>query len=73
MKVLDVALKDMLRSFRSVFAVVSMFILPLLTAAIFYFAFGGLTSDNGGFDLPVTRVQDVNLDQPATQFGGFSA
>lgn len=73
MKVLDVALKDLLRSFRSVFAVVFMFILPLLTAAIFYFAFGGLTSDDGGFDLPVTRVQVVNLDQPATQFGNFSA
>jgi ABC-2 type transport system permease protein len=73
MKILDVALKDLLRSFRSVFAVVFMFILPLATAGLFYFAFGGLASDDGGFDLPVTRVQVVNLDQPATQFGSFSA
>jgi hypothetical protein len=64
MKVLDIALKDLLRSFRSAFALVMMFVVPLLVTGIIYFAFGGLGSDDGGFDLPVTRVQVVNLDQP---------
>lgn len=73
MKVIDIALKDMLRSFRNVSALVFMFVLPLLTTGIFHFAFGGLTSDDGGFDLPVTRVQVVNLDQPVAQFGDISA
>ncbi|GAG35197.1 unnamed protein product, partial [marine sediment metagenome] len=67
MKVLDIALKDMLRSFRSGFALVMMFVVPLLITGIIYSAFGGLGGD-GGFDLPVTRVQVVNLDQPEPQF-----
>ena len=67
MKVLDIALKDMLRSFRSGFVLVMMFVAPLLITGIIYFAFGGLGGD-GGFDLPVTRVQVVNLDQPGPQF-----
>lgn len=67
MKVLDIALKDMLRSFRSRFAVVMMFVAPLLIAGIMYFAFGGLEGD-GGFDLPLTRVQVANLDEPGPQF-----
>lgn len=69
MKVLDIALKGLLRSFRSTFALVMMFAMPLLITGIMYFAFGGLGSDGGGFDLPVTRVQVVNLDQPAPQSG----
>ncbi len=72
MKVLDIALKDMLRSFRSTFALVMMFVVPLMVTGIMYFAFGGLGGDGGGFDLPVTRVQVVNLDQPALH-SGFSA
>ena len=68
MKVLDIALKDMLRSFRSGFALVMMFVVPLLVTGIMQFAFGGLGGDGGGFDLPVTRVQVVNLDQPGPQF-----
>jgi ABC-2 type transport system permease protein len=73
MKVLDIALKDMLRSFRNVSALFFMFVLPLMTVGLIYFAFGGLAGDEGGFELPVTQVQVVNLDQPAPQFGGFSA
>jgi ABC-2 type transport system permease protein len=67
MKVIDIALKDMLRSFRNRFALVMMFVAPLLITGIIYFAFGGMGGD-GGFDLPVTRVQVVNLDQPGPQF-----
>ncbi len=66
MKVLDIALKDMLRSLRSGFALGMMFVAPLLITGIIYAAFGGLGGD-GGFDLPVTRVQVVNLDQPGPQ------
>jgi ABC-2 type transport system permease protein len=72
MKVLDIALKDLLRSFRSAFALVFMFVMPLLTAGVIYFAFGGLSGGEGGFDVPVTSVRVVNLDQPPPQFA-FSA
>jgi len=73
MKVLDIALKDLLRSFRSVSALFFMFVLPLMTVGLIYFAFSGLTGDGEGFDVQATQVQAVNLDQPASQFGGFSA
>ena len=42
MKVLDIAWKDLLRSFRSAFGVVMMFVTPLVVTAIFFFAFGNL-------------------------------
>ncbi len=73
MKILDIALKDLLRSFRSVFVLVFAFILPLLTNVIFYFAFGGTGDDDGGFNLPTTKVQIVNLDEPAPRYGDFVA
>lgn len=72
MKLLDIALKDMMRSFRSAFALVFMFVMPLLTAGIFHFAFGGMTGD-GGFDIPSTRVALVNLDQAPAGMGSFLA
>lgn len=62
MKILDIAIKDMLRSFRSVFAVVFMFVVPLLVTGMFYLMFGRL-SDQGGFDLGVTQVVVANLDE----------
>ncbi len=67
MKLLDIAFKDMLRSFRSGFALVFMFVMPLLTAGVIYFAFGSLANGDDGFDVPVTTVQVVNLDQPGLQ------
>ncbi len=74
MKVLDIALRDMLRSFRSAFAVVFMFVVPLAIVSLIYFAMGGQrASSDEGFSLPQTRVQVVNLDKPAMQYGGFSA
>jgi ABC-2 type transport system permease protein len=69
MKVVDIALKDLLRSMRSAVALVFMFVLPLLTTGIFYFAFGGL-GDDDGFDLPQTKVQVVNQDLVAGLSGG---
>ena len=40
MRVFDVALKDLLRSLRSAFLLVMMFVAPLLLTALIYFAFG---------------------------------
>ena len=73
MKVLHIARKDLLRSFRSAFALVFMFVIPLLTVGLFYFAFGGLGSGDEGFELATIQVQVVNLDEPDPQSGGFSA
>jgi len=71
MKVLTIAFKDLRHSFLSAFLLVFGFALPLLTAAIFYFAFGGLASgDEQSFDLPATRVLVVNQDEARM---GFSA
>ncbi len=62
MKSIDIAFKDMLRSFRSFFAVVFMFIVPLLVTGMFYFMFGNIAS-GGDFNLPKTQVIVANLDE----------
>jgi ABC-2 type transport system permease protein len=67
MKAFDIAFKDMLRSFRSFFAVVFMFIVPLLVTGMFYFMFGNIASD-GGFNLPKTQVVVANLDEGGPRF-----
>ena len=72
MKVFDIALKDLLRSFRSMFFLMFGLGVPLLMAGMFYFAFGGAGSDEG-FDLPQTQVRVVNLDEPISEYGNFSA
>jgi hypothetical protein len=73
MKVLDIALKDLLRSSRSAAFWAFGFSVPFLTAVLLYFAFGGTGVGEGGFDLPTTRVQILNLDMDTIQTGGFSA
>ena len=40
MKAIDIALKDMKRSFRSAFALMFMFVIPLLVTGMFYLMFG---------------------------------
>ncbi len=67
MKAFDIALKDMTRSFRSFFAIVFMFVVPLLITGMFYFMFGNLASE-GGFDLPRTQVVIANLDEGGPKF-----
>jgi ABC-2 type transport system permease protein len=66
MKALDIALKDLTRSFRTVFAVGMMFVAPLLITGLIYLAFGGLMGGEEGAapDLPRTRVVVVNDDAP---------
>lgn len=67
MKALDIAIKDMTRSFRSAFAVIFMFGVPLLVTGMFYFMFGNM-SENGGFDLPRTKVTIANMDEGGPKF-----
>ncbi len=66
MKALDIALKDLTRSFRSAFAIVFMFGIPLLMTGMFYLMFG--TSTNGGLQLPKTSVIIANLDEGGPRF-----
>lgn len=70
MKIWDLALKDLLRSVRSISFIGFGFVVPLLVTGLFYFAFGGLSGGDGGFDLPVTGVVIVNQDEGQR---GFSA
>jgi ABC-2 type transport system permease protein len=67
MKAIDIALKDLTRSFRSAFAVIFMFGVPLLVTGMFYFMFGNV-SENGGFELPRTKVIIANLDAGGPRF-----
>ncbi len=68
MKILDIAFKDLTRSFRSAFAVGMMFVAPLLITGLIYFAFGGLSSGSGGFSIQPVKVVIVNLDQATNGF-----
>jgi len=68
MKILDIALKDMTRSFRSMFALIFMFVIPLLVPVMFYFMFGNIARNDQAFELPVTTVVIVNLDQGSPEF-----
>ncbi len=63
MKVLDIALKDMTQSFRSLFAVMFMFVVPILMTGMFALMFGNESDEpEDGFSLPVTKVILVNQD-----------
>ena len=71
MKILDIALKDLMRSVRNAFAIGMMLIVPLLIVGLIAVAFGGLTSgDSSSVDLPVTQVAVVNLDHSNSQNAG---
>ena len=61
MKILNIALKDLTRSFRNAFAVGMTVVAPLLLIGLIYFAFGGASS--GTSDLPVVKVGVVNADK----------
>ena len=67
MKALDIALKDLTRSFRSMFAGIFMFGVPLLVTGMFYLMFGNV-ADNDGFDLPRTEVIIANMDEGGPKF-----
>jgi ABC-type multidrug transport system permease subunit len=67
MKVIDIALKDLLRSFRNAIALVFMFVIPVAVTVLFYFMFGSVAGDNE-FNVPKTSVLIVNLDQGSPEF-----
>ncbi len=60
MKILDIALKDLVRSTRNFFLVGMAFAAPLLLTGLIYFAFGSLVS--GDVSQLVIKVGVVNLD-----------
>jgi ABC-2 type transport system permease protein len=73
MKMIDIASKDLKRTFLSAFSLVMMFAAPLLITGLLYFAFGGLTKGGSGYSLPVTKVVIANLDRPGTSSSRFAA
>jgi ABC-2 type transport system permease protein len=73
MKAFDIAIKDMTRSFRSAFALVFMFGIPLLMTGMFSLMFGGSGSNDQAFKLPITKVVVANLDQGDPSFEAVKA
>lgn len=67
-KIFDIALKDLTRSFRSAFALIFMFFIPSLVPALFLLMFGNLANDEQAFQVPVTKVVIVNLDEGGPEF-----
>ena len=67
MKVIDIALKDMRRGFRSAMAVVFMFGVPLMVTGMFYFMFGNIARQ-GEISIPKTKVIIANLDEGGPKF-----
>lgn len=62
MKVLSIALKDMGRAFRSMFALAFMFGIPILMTVLFGFLFGGVGESDSEFTVPITDVVIVDQD-----------
>jgi ABC-type Na+ efflux pump permease subunit len=67
MKSIDIALNDLRRSFRSAFAVIFMFAIPLLVTGMFYLMFGNI-AESDGFNLPQTNVVIANMDKGGPRF-----
>jgi ABC-2 type transport system permease protein len=68
MKILDIAFKDMTRSFRSYFALMFMFGVPLLMAGMISAMVGSQGTGENAFSLPVTKVVVANLDRGGPGF-----
>ena len=61
MKILDIAFKDLIRSFRSMFAIGMMVIAPLMLTGLIYFTFGGMSG--GDVSMNAILVGVVNADR----------
>ncbi|MBI3152568.1 MAG: ABC transporter permease [Chloroflexi bacterium] len=61
MKIFDIALNDLTRSFRSAFAIGMMVVAPLMLTGLIYFAFGSMSS--GDVSMTAIKVGVVNVDQ----------
>jgi len=68
MKSITIALKDLTRSFRSTFALVFMFGIPLIVTGMFYLMFGNIKSEDT-VNIAATKVVIANLDQGTTETG----
>jgi ABC-2 type transport system permease protein len=69
MKTLDIAFKDLTRSFRSYFALVFMFGVPLLVTGMFYLMFGSIfNKESESAGLSPTKVVIANLDRGGGAF-----
>lgn len=64
MKILDIALKDLLHNFRNMFAIGMMFVAPLLISGLIYVAFSG--QSDGNIEISATKIAVVNLDKPVS-------
>jgi ABC-2 type transport system permease protein len=78
MKSITIALKDLGRAFRSMFALAFMFGVPILMTLLFAFLFGGVGGSDSEFTVPQTTVQLVNQDAgneliPSFNFEGQAA
>jgi ABC-2 type transport system permease protein len=60
MKIIDIALNDLLRSMRSAFTIGMAVVAPLLLTGLIYFAFGGLSG--GDVSMTAMKVGVVNAD-----------
>lgn len=70
MKAFDIALKDIKQGFRSWFALIFMFGVPILMTGMFYFLFGGMGGgDEDAFELPTIAVIIANQDQGRLALG----
>ncbi|RPJ28190.1 MAG: ABC transporter permease [Chloroflexi bacterium] len=67
MKAFDIALNDLTRSFRSAFAIIFMFAIPLLVTGMFYLMFGNI-AESDGFNLPRTKISIANMDAGGPKF-----
>jgi len=68
MKSLTIAIKDLTRSFRSTFALIFMFGIPLLVTGMFYLMFGNIANTDES-NMAATKVVVVNLDEGNDQAG----
>lgn len=68
MKTLDIAIKDLTRSFRSYFALVFMFGVPLLMTGMFYLMFGSIFNKEESAGISATKVVIANLDRGEGSF-----
>jgi len=66
LRLFDIAIKDLTRSFRSLTGVIFMLVIPLLVTGMFYLLFGNI-AQSGDFDLPRTSVVVANLDRGGTR------
>jgi ABC-2 type transport system permease protein len=60
MKILDIAVKDLVRSMRSLFLIGMAFAAPLVITLLMYFAFGSMTS--GDVSMTAIKIGVVNAD-----------